>query len=365
MLVQFKVSGFKNFKDQLDFQLDKVNNYEFNMDAIKDGVVKTALVYGENGEGKSNLSSAIFDITLHLTDKQKKLEFYTQYLNLELNQNAEFYYKFKFNDFFLEYRYQKSDAEKLLFEELMINSKQVIYFDHVKNTGHVTLGGAETLNRDLTDKNISFIKYIGNNTILHKNEENKAFDQFLHFVDNMLLISSLERNKYQGFRTGSGSVAKEIIENGKLSDFQSFLKRAGLEFHLEEREDEGEKIIACNFNGQLVNFYSIASKGTTSLTLFYFWLMQFDKLSLIVIDEFDAFYHNKLARFVVEEILQTQVQAILTTHNTSIMDNDLLRPDCYFNLVQGNVTSIAASTNKELRKAHNLEKMYRAGSFNE
>lgn len=56
---------------------------------------------------------------------------------------------------------------------------------------------------------------------------------------------------------------------------------------------------------------------------------------------------------------------ILHTHNTALISNDLLRPDCYF--VWDSETEKAVPfhrlTDKELRKEHNLEKMYRAGAF--
>ena len=60
----------------------------------------------------------------------------------------------------------------------------------------------------------------------------------------------------------------------------------------------------------------------------------------------------------------TDVQIILTTHNTDIMSNDILRPDCYFE-IKDKVTPLADLTDKDLRKAHNLQKMYKAGAFNE
>jgi AAA15 family ATPase/GTPase len=365
LLIEFKVKGFKNFKDQLVLQLDQVKNYEFSMDAIKDGVVKTGLVYGENGSGKSNLGLAIFDITLHLTDKERNLSHYRHYINLESNENAQFYYKFKFGSSYLEYIYEKNEPERIIKEELLINGREVIYYNHIEKKGDVKLVGAESLNKDLNEKNISFIKYIGNNTVLFENVENQVLKQFLDFVDKMLLFSSLEKNQYQGFRNGNGSIQKEIIERGKLKDFEEFLRKTGQQFELFEKDVDGEKQIFCNFSGRVASFFSVASKGTTSLALFYAWLMQFENVSFVIIDEFDSFYHNKLARQVVKEILRTNVQAIMTTHNTSIMDNDLLRPDCYFNLFSGRINSIAQSTDKEIRKAHNLEKMYRAGSFNE
>ena len=53
----------------------------------------------------------------------------------------------------------------------------------------------------------------------------------------------------------------------------------------------------------------------------------------------------------------------MTTHNTSIMTNDLLRPDCYFLMNGKGIKSLANCTPKELREAHNIEKMYKAGAF--
>lgn len=41
------------------------------------------------------------------------------------------------------------------------------------------------------------------------------------------------------------------------------------------------------------------------------------------------------------------------------MSNDILRPDCYF-ILKNNKISLDKTTTKELRRAHNLEKMYKA-----
>ena len=71
MLLEFHVKNFKNFKDELILDLSRTNNYEFSEEAVQDGVVKTALIYGENASGKTNLGYAIFDLILHLTDKEK------------------------------------------------------------------------------------------------------------------------------------------------------------------------------------------------------------------------------------------------------------------------------------------------------
>ena len=47
------------------------------------------------------------------------------------------------------------------------------------------------------------------------------------------------------------------------------------------------------------------------------------------------------------------------------MKKDLLRPNCYMQIVDGQIRSFADSTEKKLRKAHNLIKMYQAGRLME
>lgn len=53
------------------------------------------------------------------------------------------------------------------------------------------------------------------------------------------------------------------------------------------------------------------------------------------------------------------------SHNTDIISNELLRPDCYFELKDNRISPFCNLTGKALREAHNLQKMYKAGAFNE
>ena len=134
MLIEFKVEGFKNFEKELIFDLSKTRNYTFSENAVKDEIVKTGLIYGINGSGKSNLGSAIFDIILHLTEKEKLINLYSHYLNLS-NSNiiAKFYYKFKFEDDILEYEYQKDKPQNLVSEVVKINNKLISEYDYLTN----------------------------------------------------------------------------------------------------------------------------------------------------------------------------------------------------------------------------------------
>ena len=59
MLKKFSVSNYRKFNGTLEFDLT-AGNYIFNPDCIHQDLVKLALIYGENGTGKSNLGWAIF-----------------------------------------------------------------------------------------------------------------------------------------------------------------------------------------------------------------------------------------------------------------------------------------------------------------
>lgn len=369
MLSRFSVVGFKNFEEEIVFDLTKTKNYEFNTNVIKDGCVKTALVYGVNGSGKSNLGLAIFDIMLHLSDKQRSSAIYENYLNLDAAPSAKFQYTFLFDGTKLEYMYEKEGDSALLSEEIKIDNKRVLYYDFTDaSKAEVNLEGSGTLNLDLVNNGISFVKYVAKNTKLRQNKINSAFYNLIMFAENMLLFSSLEKNYYQGFTSGDGKISDSIISTGNLESFEQFLKENNICYKLKPETDaDGVAKIMCEFNKGTVDFFRIASRGTLTLALFYHWYIYLkdQEIPFVFIDEFDAFYHSETAKIVIGLVKKLpKAQAIFTSHNTDIMTNDLLRPDCYFYLRDGCISALSELTSKDLRKAHNLQKMYKAGAFN-
>src|SRR5699024_1343962 len=88
--------------------------------------------------------------------------------------------------------------------------------------------------------------------------------------------------------------------------------------------------------------------------------------SFIYLAEFDAFYHFAMAENVIRFFKKrySKCQIILTSHNTNLMTNRLMRPDCLFILSSfGTWTALCNATERELREGHNLEKMYISGEF--
>ncbi len=368
MLRKFRVSNFKSFEKDFEIDLTNVNGYEFNKNAVKHGIVNHAIIYGHNGVGKSNLALAIFDIIEHLTDKQRNEAAYKNYLNAYGDAEvASFYYEFLINSKIVAYEYKKYDYKTIAYERFLIDQEELIVFDRINQTkATILLQGAESLKTTIENAELSILKYVKNNTALAHNDINDTFAAFFTFIEQMLYFRSLLDRTYLGFDTGGKHIFEDIIKQKNVEDFEHFLNTAGIACRLSVIEEVGISTIAFNFNGRQLPFNEVASTGTTALALFYFWYQNIRKnanVSFVFIDEFDAFYHYKLSALIVEKLKETGVQFILTTHNTSIMTNDLLRPDCYFEMTKNNISSLSKSTQKELREAHNLEKMYKAGSF--
>ena len=368
MLKKFSVENFKGFKGKITLDLGAPCNYGFNTEIIENGCVTKGVIYGINGSGKSNLGIAIFDIITHLTDKHKMVRNYDYYLNLSGRKAyAEFEYLFLFDGHEVKYWYSKTSVETLKEERLFIDDKEVIYYDFVDNDGFTILEGSETLNASIkSESTISRVKYVNSNSILADNEQNAAFKKFISFVERMLLFYSLDDRGYEGFLDIVEGIADGIINAGKVKDFQEFLKENDIDYNLYVRETDGRKAIYCHFDNKDADFFNIASTGTKSLALFYYWYIRMEKASFVFADEFDAFYHFELSESVLKRLRGIPgVQVLATTHNTDLMSNEFLRPDCYFLLQNNAVKAIPQLTEKELRQAHNLQKMYKAGAFND
>lgn len=370
MLTNFKVRNFKSFQDEIELDLSAAN-YSFNSDCVKDGTVKTALIYGPNASGKTNLGLAIFDIIEHLTDNHSDRLPRKNILNADSEEKVcSFDYTFIFKNKKLIYSYTKDESRKIISENLKIDGKNIISYE-AGSPIETKIIGAEHLKKNIEKgNNLSALKYIYSNTNLDKrNTNNKIFSEFMDFVGNMLMFRSLLAEvSYIGYiPTGRVNIFKTILENDNLSDFEKFLNGFGIKGNLVKIENDGEPTIGIKFKNKSIPFSLIASTGTISLYLFYFWwqAIRENKVSFLFIDEFDASYHFDISRQIVSRLKEIKSQVILTTHNTFLLNNDVIRPDCAFMIQESSISSLHHRTSKELRQAHNIEKMYRAGSFNE
>ena len=364
MLVKFAVTNYRGFANRIEWDLSKPSNYSFNTFAIKDGIIKNGIVYGPNGSGKSNFAMAIFDITNHLSQKWKKVNYYDNFTYTgKLNFPVKFEYTFKFRDNTLLYTYSKSPDGKLEEEELVVNNKlifcnknSVLTLDDVE----FPMDSAVKANLANNANNVSIVNFLLTSYPLGK-------DHYLlklqHFVNSMLWFRSVEKNEFMGLATAPANLDEYIIKNQLTRDFEEFIHRvSGQSFKFQDPKDD-DKELYCVFGLGRIPFDKIASTGTQSLMLLYYWLKQMTNASFVFIDEFDAFYHFRLSYEVCKALFSLPCQAFTSSHNTYLMTNDLLRPDCNFILQDNKIKPLSDCTQKELRFGHNIEKMFRGNAF--
>ncbi len=364
MLKLFEVSGFKNFNDKVRLDFADVRDYKFNSECITNNLLGKIIIYGKNSIGKSNFGLAMFDIVSHLSSKNVTPGLYDYYLNTNsLNDYAEFHYIFQFDKQEIDYRYRKDSKQTLTFERVSIDDIMLFEYDYIKKKGNTNglKAIAPTLNWAFQDVD-SILKYVLNNTVL---DNSHPLRQMMRYVSNMLWFRSLDENRYIGYKSKSTDYIDFIFDSEILSEFESFLHKAGVEDDLIFKEDnDGQKRLYFKTDTPLP-FFKVASSGTKALYTFFYWYKTCNDVSLMFIDEFDAYYHYELSESIVSMLEKmTETQIILTSHNTNLLTNRIMRPDCYYILTKDKLCSLANATDRELREGHNLEKLYMSGEFN-
>lgn len=372
MLVKFTVENYKNFAKPITLDFTETHDYKFNNQCVKNGLLSKIIIYGANSSGKSNFGFALFDIVGLLTDKNTEQGQNDQdtFINADSDSDvAKFTYVFKKQTDTIVYTYHKKAPKEITFEELYINNLKIFSYDFEKKVfdlARMELINAENLNFEYFENNFAILRYVANNT----SQPEQSYVKFImNFVSHMLWFRSLKENGYIGLTTGSDHLGYWIAENNLAKEFQRFLyDLAGIESDIdvvELNQPKPTKVLVEKHKNGSFAFEQIASNGTKALELLFYWSKRFNEVSFLFMDEFDAFYHFELAKNVIRYIVNLDnVQAVFTSHNSYLATNELLRPDCYYVLENGKLTSFADGTERELRVGHNLEKMLRNGEFN-
>lgn len=214
------------------------------------------------------------------------------------------------------------------------------------------------LNKDEMDNEyvLPFLTWLINNTT---------------FSDDSVLIQLFEYVRKMGMITVGNVLLysnRDFLEDLKdpvyLHNFEDFLNLMGIECKLVLQELPDGQVELYFSHKKLVPFYRTASSGMLALTSLYQKIVS--NPSLIYIDDFAAFYHYEMAEKLISFFKNKypECQFIMTSHNTYLMINKIMRPDCLFILSsKGTLTALCDATERELREGHNLEKMYISGEF--
>ena len=371
-LARFTATGYRNFGDPITIDFTDVHDYRFNQICVDDNIIMKMGIYGPNGSGKSNLGFALFNIVSHLTDNSSEVLKSNPGIFLNVDKRtteAVFHYEFKHGNDLIVFEYRKPNESSISREIFKLNDKIIYDYDYISHGFSVrNLDEIEgpNLTFEYMGDNLSVLRYIANNTVQKDDSPVRAV---MDFASHMLWFRSLNNgNNYIGLENGSVLLDDWIINNGYVRDFNDFLKEiCGIDVKLDVAREIDNKpiLIEKHKNGSLI-FRIVLSSGTSAAELFYFWMKRFNNVSFLFLDEFDAFYHFELAGKIIRKLNDyPDMQVIFTTHNTTLMGNDILRPDCYLILKEGKLRSyIDRAGGREIREGHNLEKIYRGGGLN-
>lgn len=380
MLKKFTLKNYKNFKDEICIDFESIAGYQFSADCITDGTISKILIYGRNATGKTNLGKALVDICSTITSSSRFINDGV-YLNADSkDDSAIFTYEFGFGDKVLIYRYARFSSLELKNEQLIIDGETIFTcnfqnrefdFDNLKFINAETANidrylqsmdaGEET--EEIREPKLPFLRWLISNVALNKDS---LLIKLANYVRRMVMITAGNSMMVRPRRMND--YFYELLEDPiRLKDLEDFLNAMGIECTLVLKKlPDGQRELYFAHE-KVVPFYETASSGTLALVDLYRRLIpkEWDP-SFIYLDEFDAFYHYEMAENVMTFFKRRypKCQIIMTSHNTNLMTNRLMRPDCLFILSRaGTFTALCNATLRELREGHNLEKMYISGEF--
>ena len=370
MLKKFTVKNYKNFKDEISLDFSKIAGYQFNKNCLSMGLIGKMLIYGRNATGKTNFGRALLDIKILLYGMFRNAE-NSVLINADSQEDtAKFIYEFQFGNDEVIYKYSRFANTDLCDEELSINGKAIFKCDFKNNKFDfqgLSIISAETVNtnRYLIQDNgvLPFLRWLINNTSF---SYNSVLIKLSEYVNKMELIT-VGNNRIESSTTDYRKFFEDLKNSVHLQNFEDFLNLMGIECKLVLQELPDGQVELYFAHKKLVPFYSTASSGTLALTSLYQKIVsKAVESSLIYLDEFDAFYHYEMAEKLISFFKNKypECQFIMTSHNTNLMTNKIMRPDCLFILSsRGTLTALCDATERELREGHNLEKMYISGEF--
>jgi len=373
MLKKFTVSNYRSFEKPITLDFTNVGDYDFNEECIKEGLINKAVIYGKNAVGKTNLGYAIVDVMTMIPGRISDVTLRQArtkapgFINAKSNEQvAKFEYVFQLDSKEIVYNYEKYAVDKLHYESLKIGSELLyeLNFSTEKSdfSNFQKNPKLASLNLDKLDERISVLKYILSNANLNKTATLKKLERFIEGMrspDSVSEQMSLDSRAIEHI--------DYIIKADRVADLEDFLQKMDVDIKLKTVAIPGKgKTLYIDYGvkREPLPFVEYASSGTLSLVELYPYAKIFTTATFMYMDEFDASFHFGVAKLMLEQFKKnSKCQTVITTHNTDLMSNKYLRPDCYLLMFPDKIISLMNATRRKLREGHDLEILYQSGGF--
>ena len=409
MLIEFSVENYRSFKDKVSFSMLASSDDSLQKNLIKDesilkknSLLRSAVIYGANASGKTNVLRALNNLRNHVTRGSKRIPGeeipLTPFKFDKICENMPYKAYIDFIHKGIRYNYDLIlTSEKVLEEHLYYypNGVKAVIFERT-DTNEYRFTVDKSKQKDLAERTLDNVLYLSNSA--QQNYEKtiepfKWFSDSLHTIgptDNVDSISTSEfLNKNE---TNKNMILKALaladfnilditanIEHISINDLPDEISKI-LEKGKDSIEDIMQEDIKCFHRGVDENNNSISiplsfrdeSDGTQKMfSLMGPWLDSLKKTRVLVLDELDTKLHPHLCLFLLDyfnnpDLNTANSQLVFTTHNTKFLDLDIFRRDqIWFTEkdVSAGVTDLFSLLEFKPRKDTNIEKGYLSGRF--
>ncbi len=413
MLIEFNVTNYRSIRETQTISmaaskyykgLEQTNCFDSNVSGLP-SLLRTAVIYGPNAGGKSNLMRAMqfmqaFVLSSHSHQEGQKINVMPFALSTEsrvqpsefevffIQGNVRYQYGFavtsvritrewllaypegKAQRWFERVYDQKTDRENWYFGSKFMGRKQVWQDATRKNA--LFLSAAIQLNNEQLKPVFGWFQHtltiippqapINIKFTLDQCESSEGKQRIMEFLKSAdLTIAGIDIKKVKVPFT-PGILPTDMPQQAKEKITRDMQDKEIPLIFFQHRDDHGE-LVPINLSDE--------SDGTQKLFAFAGpWLDVFAKGRILFVDEMDTSLHPLLVRFLVENFHNTAVnrnnaQLVFTTHDTSVLDADLFRRDqiWFVEKNRDSATRLYPLSDFSPRKGEALEKWYLKGRY--
>ena len=384
MILEFSVTNFYSFKKKVTFSMiaNMTNGLNDNYVVVGNNkVLKTSAIYGANASGKSNLLKILNTVILMLrnsnnNDINAKLPIVPfKFDKKTINNPSEFEIKFLMDN--IRYVYGFIADMKQIYEEYLYyypNGRETKIFDRTNINNYSFPQKEEKKLKDIEYKNATNKFILATATTWNYEKSRPAYKFLTSEIGVFFNIEDLKRTAFNIYEN----------EEKKLKEFALNLLRK-TDFNIEDY-----KVTKINISTNILNqsdVYQVLFKhkglnnyltldeeslGTEMIFSFIpFIAHSLNKQKVLVIDELDKSLHPFLVHYIVEifnnsEINKAGSQLIFNTHDTNLLDLNILRRDQIWftekNSDNGE-SDLYSLSDFSVRKKENIEKGYMLGRY--